>query len=153
MIDFQLLNVEDTKWFGNGSMDIDYDNLGNVVLVQGVYFLNQGIQKNIMTVLRDTNLYPQYGSEVDNLKGKKLDDSIVKSYLVRVIIDALDRATVRQNESVLDFTYVDEEIFDSLMNIQLQQDTKQKTKYNVTVSVLTKQGETSFSFLIDKEKT
>lgn len=153
MIDFQLMNVQDQQWFGNvnAGMDVEYDNLGQVKLVEGVYFLNQNIQKNVMTVKRDTNLYPAYGSVVDGLKGQKIEDSVVRSYMLRAITEALADVTSRQETSQEEFDYTDEELYDSLLNVQIVQSQSQKTKYDVSVSVLTKSGETSFNFIIDKE--
>lgn len=153
MIDLQLMNVEDEQWFGNvdAGMDIEYDNLGEAKVVEGVYFLNQNIQKNVMTVKRDTNLYPAYGSVVDGLKGQKIEDSIVRSYMLRAITEVLDDITSRQETSQEEFDYTDEELYDSLLNVQIVQSEQEKTKYNIGVSVLTKSGQTSFNFVIDKE--
>jgi len=140
--DFKVLNTQNNDRFGGSRMDIVYDGTGDVTMINGVNMLNQSLQKTILTSLRDTNLYPLYGSEIRLVIGQPLDDTVVRSFLIQTISEACDRYIEQQEIARREFEFTDAELMDSLHNITIEKQQLKETVYLVTVYINTVAGTT-----------
>jgi len=141
MIDLKLTNVSDNIWFGRSQMDITYDGLGNPDLVQGYQYFNQMVQKDILTAKKDTNLYPQYGSNVRDVLGDAVEDTITRSFIMNTITQALQRIVYNQQNLLNTYNFDATELLDSIQNIMIRQNDKVKTQYDITLYLNTKAGQ------------
>ena len=148
MKDLKLTHVSEPDLFGQGRMDISYNNLGDVEIVEGLDFLNQGIQKLVMTSARFEHLYPDYGAYIHNIVQQKFGDSITKSFAIRAIESAIDSYISLQVTSEQTFTYEDTEIVIDVQNIMIQQESTDRSKYFLQVYLNTKEGQQTLSFTL-----
>jgi len=139
--DFKLTNNQDTDMFGGGAMDVTYNNQGDVEMIDGVYYLNQEVQKDLLTQKREDNLYEEYGSYVRNLVGDAVEDTIFRSFVIYVINETLSRLSEQQGLAQNDYDFDSSQLFDSIQNISVERIDNSPTQYTVTVYVTTKSGE------------
>ena len=81
MKDFALTNANGDGVFSR-PLDIDYDQAGDFVYVQGQKMLLQNLQKCSMTTYGSSVLNPQYGSAAGGLTGTKADPITMASLIV-----------------------------------------------------------------------
>lgn len=85
MKDLKLVNVIDENSFGDGSMDVSIDSLGDINTVTEKELLLQRILKIILTYEQSDG----YGSPIYNALGSKNESVVNKAYIYFVIIGAL----------------------------------------------------------------
>jgi hypothetical protein len=81
MQDFKLTNANGENVFA-GPLDIDYDANGQMVMIEGVYMLDQVLKKDSMTKYGASALFPQYGLAIGAVRGGKIFPTLLGSLLV-----------------------------------------------------------------------
>jgi len=94
MLDYQLLGIKNSEFFGDGIgsgnyMDITYDNNGEIVCETGVSKLNQELQKIVMTSRNISHLNNTYGSSIHFFVGQKVVGSLIPSLLRNTVREAI----------------------------------------------------------------
>jgi len=140
MKDFFIVNAADNKIFGttaNGvGMDVVYDEKGFLVTLEGKTRLAQALQKMLLTkITTEINKITEYGSNLANFIGTKIDPFFAKAFIATDASDALERYKNMQQQIASLFDIPDEELLRGIADIQIQEIDNEPTRFAVILLV------------------
>jgi len=140
MRDFFIVNREDSSIFGNSAsgtgMDIDYDDKGFLITIEGKTRLAQALQKMLLTPITDEiNKITSYGANLANFIGTKVDPFFAKAFIASDATDALERYKIMQQQIASLYDIPNEELLKGIADIQIQEIAEDKTRFAVVLLV------------------
>ncbi len=136
MIDLELTNVDDADFY-QAPMDIDFDALGALATLSGVFLLNQRITKALLTVRKDTNVNPNLGSLFPLLVGEKLGMGLTRGFFVQEIELVINFLRIQESQEP---RFTSDERTRLLDEIIIEQIEGNRTRFFITIMITTEAG-------------